>query len=133
MSETAKPTETTDERPECKPASGSSDGSADLVLARRICDYLNDLAEHDRPAIAALIANRVPCNRKLAEHPTCECGKQHGGFNVGWLGILNGLCRGEVPCYGPIEAVFGDPPDLPEDVKPESYWLDLVKFHVVGD
>lgn len=53
--------------------------------------YLNELIELDRPAMAALIANRVPCNRALANHPTVQVGQRHGGFSVGMLGVLNGL------------------------------------------
>lgn len=53
--------------------------------------YLNQLLELDRPAVAALVANRVPCNEALADHPTCQVGVQHGGFHVGLLGVLNGL------------------------------------------
>lgn len=54
-------------------------------------DYLNELIELDVNAIAALIANSVPCNKLMADHPTVQCSEQHGGFNVGMLGILNGL------------------------------------------
>jgi len=74
--------------------------------------YLNVLIELDRPAIAALVANRVPCNEALAEHPTCQVGAQHGGFHVGLLGLLNGLFgtfdEGEHLGWGPIKAVFED-------------------------
>ena len=73
--------------------------------------YLNELIELDRPALAALIANRVPCNLALAEHPSCQVGSQHGGFHVGMIGILNGMFgvgamdeRG----WGPITWVFED-------------------------
>lgn len=64
----------------------------DRELAERIVAYLNELVELDRQAIAALIANRVPCNEGVANHPSCQVGKQHGEYHVGLLGILNGLC-----------------------------------------
>ena len=71
-----------------------ADAGAEVVA------YLNELLELDRPAIAALVANRVPCNSGLALHPTCQVGCQNGGWYVGLLGVLHGL-------FG-IVAVFED-------------------------
>jgi hypothetical protein len=89
----------------------------------KIADLLNEALALDRPAVAALIANRVPCNEALADHPTIQVGVQHGGFHVGLLGLLNGL--GEpVPEGGErlITAVFEDSDDLIgtmiEDIEP---------------
>lgn len=62
--------------------------------------FLNELLAIDGPAIAALIANRVPCNQTLAEHPTVQVSAQHGGYHVGLLGIINGL-------FGTIDGVNG--------------------------
>jgi hypothetical protein len=78
----------------------------DKELAQRICDFLNELLELDRPAIAALINNRVPCNQAMADHPTVQIGAEHGGFNVGMLGLLNGLCGVRENLYGLIYAIF---------------------------
>lgn len=75
-------------------------------LASRIVGYLNELVRLDTPAVAALIANRVPCNDGLANHPTCQVLSQHGGFLVGMLGVLNGLCGIDSQGNGPIRAVF---------------------------
>jgi hypothetical protein len=74
--------------------------------------YLNELAVLDKPAIAALIANRVPCNEQLADHPTVQVGAQNGGFWVGMLGILNGLFGTLDNGWGPITFVFDDEGDL---------------------
>lgn len=84
----------------------------DLYMAQAIVNLLNSALELDRPAVGALIANRVPCNLALAEHPVIECGAAHGGYTVGLLGFLNGLCRASMKkaVYGPIEAVFEDAP-----------------------
>ncbi|MCP4348122.1 MAG: hypothetical protein GY795_21680, partial [Desulfobacterales bacterium] len=82
------------------------------VTIEETIDLLNELIETDAPAIAALIANRVPCNQQLADHPTVQCGAQHGGFHVGMLGILNGLFGAHEGDYrtgwGPITFVFDD-------------------------
>lgn len=73
--------------------------------------YFNELIELDRPALAALVANRVPCNKALADHPTVQAGAQHGGFYVGLIGIINGLFGIHENGWGSIAWVFedGDP------------------------
>ncbi len=73
-----------------------------------VIEYLNELIETDRPAIAALVANRVPCNEALADHPTCQVGAQHGGFHVGMLGVINGMFGSMPDSWGPITFVFED-------------------------
>lgn len=99
----------------------------DIELAQRICDLLNELLEIDRPAIAALIANRVPCNEALSNHPTVQVGVQHGGYHVGMLGILNGLC-GIRPSnsFGLINAIFEQQGD-------SRKFEDLLRFEVHTD
>jgi len=86
----------------------------DLALAQRIVDFLNSLLEHDRPTIAALLANRVPCSRQLADHPTVQVAVQHGGYHVGLLGLLNGLCGTYEDQTGPIGAIFEKDEDNPQ-------------------
>ena len=56
---------------------------------------LNEAYKSDAAAIHALICNRVPCNKKLANHPTVQVelntvasGKSYA---VGMLGVLNGV------------------------------------------
>lgn len=82
-------------------------------LAEHLVEYLNDLLQRDRPAIAAMITNRFPCNAAMADHPTCQVALQNGGFDVGLLGLLNGLCkydpdahRHDPDNFGPVVAVF---------------------------
>ena len=89
--------------------------------------YLNQLLELDRPAVAALVSNRVPCNEALADHPTCQVGVQHGGYHVGFLGLLNGLFGtigdgGPRDQWGWITAEFEDDPD--------ANWRRLRRFAV---
>lgn len=80
----------------------------ETVTLDETIEYLNELIEVDRVAIAALIANRVPCNEELADHPTVQVYAQHGGFLVGMLGILNGLFGIHENGYGPIAFTFED-------------------------
>lgn len=76
-------------------------------------ELLNELIRIDANAMAALIANRVPCNEQMANHPTVQCRAQHGGFHVGMLGILNGLFGViDYSGWGPITFVFDDGGDL---------------------
>lgn len=97
-------------------------------IADRVVEYMNDLLEKDRPAIGAMIANRIPCNEELANHPTCQVRSQHGGFHVGLLGLLNGLCGifedGPKKGFGLIAAAYDD------DDHPHGY-KSLVRFERV--
>ena len=102
--------------------------AADLQLAARICEFLNGLLANDRPAIAAMIANRVPCSRALADHPTVQVSVQHGGFHVGLLGLLNGLCGIHGDGNGPICAVFDH-----EDGDDVRHLLNLERFKLMHD
>jgi hypothetical protein len=98
--------------------------AADAELAARVVAFLNELLECDRPAVAALIANRIPCNARLANHPSVQVAAQHGGYHVGLLGILNGLCGVREDNYGLIAAVF-------EDVDSPTKHRDLARFEVL--
>lgn len=68
--------------------------------------YLNDLLATDRPAVAALVANRVPCNQVMANHPTAQVMSQHGGYHIGLLGVINGMFGTLNGTDGPIAVVF---------------------------
>lgn len=69
---------------------------------------LNEAVALDRPAMAALLANRVPCNEALADHPSIQVQAQHGGYHVGLLGIINGLFGVDDEGKGLICYVFAD-------------------------
>ncbi len=60
----------------------------------RPVDTLNRAFAADPEAIHAILCNRVPCNRALAEDPTIVVGESvvaPDAFNVGVVGILNGI------------------------------------------
>lgn len=77
-------------------------------------NYLNALLEIDRDAIEKLVKQRVPCNQNLALHPTAQvAGLDEGdGYEVGFLGILNGLFgvfdEGPYTGWGPVAAYYED-------------------------
>lgn len=95
----------------------------DRELASRIVSLLNELLELDRRAVEALILHRVTCNSALAEHSTVQVsdtGERRSSllamgsprYQVGILGVLNGLCGtfddGPKTGLGPITAIFDD-------------------------
>ena len=86
----------------------------DIELAHRAIEYLNGLLEDDRVAVGALVGNRVPCNETLSNHPTCQVQIQNGGYYVGLLGVLNGLCGINENGWGPIAAVFEEDAENPQ-------------------
>lgn len=59
-----------------------SDAVEDLVA------FFNRL---DSKIMDALIGNRVECSAEIANHPTIQYGTTSNGFEVGFLGILNGF------------------------------------------
>jgi hypothetical protein len=58
---------------------------------------LNSAYDDDPSALHALICNRVPCNEKLANHPTVQVSVNeltntpNPTYVVGMLGIINGI------------------------------------------
>lgn len=86
---------------------------AELYLAGEIVDFLNGLVAIDRDAVRALMASRVPCNEKLADHPSVQVraydmeDKPHD-FEVGILGLLNGLVGVDTEGLGLIQLVVDD-------------------------
>lgn len=63
------------------------------VTTQQIIDTINDAISADSSAMRALFENRVPCNQRLAKHPTIQVLKENDdvGCTVGVLGILSGI------------------------------------------
>jgi hypothetical protein len=80
----------------------------EIIALDDVVKFLNELLEIDKPAIAALLANRVPCNQALADHPTVQVHSQHGGYSVGMFGIINGLFGTDEKGCGQLRYVFDD-------------------------
>ena len=83
---------------------------------------LNQVNELDPTVLPELIDYRVSCNKALADHPTVRVGKwsekkpfglvgEDKGYEVGLLGILNGLFGVKENGYGYIAARYADDPD----------------------
>lgn len=95
-------------------------------MAVAIVRRLNEALELDPMAISAICTNRVPCNLALAEHPTIEVAKEHAGYSLGLIGLLNGVCRNFAESYGPIASV------IDEEKLVGGEWPVIQKFEVVG-
>ena len=64
-------------------------------------DVLNEALKRDKEAVRKLCEHRVVCNRDLASHPEIQVRGVRSGeggsevFEVGMLGIINGICERE--------------------------------------
>lgn len=61
------------------------------VTIDHVIEVLNEALLIDPEAIQSLLAIRVPCNQKLADHPTIQVMERNGKYTVGVLGLLNGI------------------------------------------
>jgi len=64
------------------------------VTPQHVIDLLNELLKTDRRATENLFGVRVPCNKKLAQHPSVQVlayGNKKKRYMVGFVGILNGM------------------------------------------
>lgn len=84
----------------------------ETVTLHETIDLLNRLAVIDPDAARALFTAKVSCGQALADHPTIQVSHDGWGFQVGPLGLINGLF-GVFPeghpkaGYGPITMVVG--------------------------
>lgn len=73
---------------------------------------LNGIHELDPTVLPCLLDYRVPCNQALADHPTVQVGRNPqlvvGGYEVGLLGILNGLFGVKDDDWGYIAAKYDE-------------------------
>jgi hypothetical protein len=71
---------------------------------------LNEIVALDPKAAEALVETRVVCNKALADHPTIQVGlgieEDGDSFQVGILGLLNGMFGADDEGYGQIAAWY---------------------------
>lgn len=83
-------------------------------IAQIIIDRMNDALTYDREAVMNLVEKRVTCNEKMADHPSIQVvGKYMSNtkeylFQVGLLGILNGIAGVRTNGWGYIAAEYDD-------------------------
>ena len=77
-----------------------------------LISFLNQLIEIDSYAVSALFTTRVLCNEELAEHSTVQVRQfvndKGQGWEVGILGLINGMFGVDLEGYGPITAIVND-------------------------
>lgn len=79
------------------------------ALADYIITFLNELVEADQPSIEALVEFRAICNEVIGEHPTVQTVRNGDIYQVGLLGILNGIVGARPEDgWGYIAAEFDD-------------------------
>lgn len=61
------------------------------ISVEHAVEVLNDALRCDQEVVQKLIETRLPCNEKLAEHPTIQVSGIEGTAKVGLLGIINGV------------------------------------------
>lgn len=78
------------------------------VSLEEALEVLNDALRRDHDAMLALTEHREPCNEELAHHPTIQVVERRPlpGYQVGLLGILNGLFGAAEDGWGYIMARF---------------------------
>ncbi len=97
-------------------------GIRESITLDETIEFLNELIGIDRPAVAALLLNRVPCNERLARHPTVQVMRRNG-FQVGMLGILNGLFGADESGRGTITIMLDDAGEIAEiQRRPPDDW-----------
>lgn len=75
-------------------------------------DLLNSMVAADQLATHVLVEDRQPCNELLAQHPTVQVSgtkrteNDDIKYEVGLLGVINGLFGVDDTGYGAIEANF---------------------------
>lgn len=80
------------------------------VTVHDVVSFLNELTALDPAAMHNLVESRVACNDPFADHPTLQVSSRVNGdgsdYEVGILGVLNGLFGTDDINYGPISASF---------------------------
>lgn len=74
------------------------------VTVQQAVEVLNEALEADAEAVSNIINHRVPCSKKMLDHPTIQCGADPD--IVGALGLLNGIFGVAEDNSGFIQAVM---------------------------
>lgn len=82
----------------------------ELISVDDVVRILNSALNYDKDTIQKLIEQRVPCNNRLAEHPTIQVGAHYddADFKVGLIGVINGLFNPHENGYGKIAALYDE-------------------------
>ena len=70
------------------------------ISPAEVIDLLNELLKIDRKSIECLFGIGIPCNKKLAKHPSVQVGKFADRYFVRIIGILNGMFGADKAGWG---------------------------------
>ena len=77
------------------------------IAIQETVNFLNEILKYDPVAITAMFSLRVACNKDLADHKTVQVGAlSKSYFQVGMIGILNGLFGADKYRWGHISADY---------------------------
>ena len=62
------------------------------------CSALNDMLVIDRECMSKLIETRFECSPIFAALPSVQVVNKNGSFNLGIVGVLNGIFGGGICC-----------------------------------
>lgn len=71
-----------------------------------VVKLLNEMVKLDRKAVDDLISHRATCNEELSKHRTVQVRKIGRNYQVGLLGVLNGIFGVDERDRGIIAAVY---------------------------
>lgn len=103
-----------------------------MTTADEAIEVLNRIHAADDTVLPALIAYRVLCNRALADDPTVQVGRvempdRSDMWEVGLLGIVNGLFGVDEQSWGFIAAEYDDEKQLTGFVRTPSRPVEEVQ------
>jgi hypothetical protein len=79
------------------------------VTIDEVIAVLNEALKLDPYALQRLAGTRIRCNGELAHHPTIQVSDGlHGVFEVGLLGVINGMFGVDDQSWGPIAAYYDE-------------------------
>lgn len=101
---------------------GDKSGTGRRVLLNQVTiddaiELLNDALATDMAGMSALVNARVRCSADLASHPVIQVSQREGNvtkgeppivYQVGLLGVINGLFGIDERGHGPIAAICED-------------------------
>ena len=90
------------------------------ITPQEVCEFMNELIAIDEEAIRNLLHSRVECNEALAKHATVQVGKRTEIYDVGFLGILNGLFGVNENQWGCIISIYEDGKLIRFDYNPNA-------------
>ena len=79
-----------------------------MITPQIAVERLNSMFEADSKALTDMVNREFNCNKTLANHPTCQVGKNGEQYYVRLLGVINGIFGCNDNSCGYIAAIVND-------------------------